>query len=232
MGQNSTAADHLYIEDVAEMLGVTVLTLRTMRKTGRAPEPIGRVGTRLVWDAADVEAWLEARKAGRARGMCVVEGCNRSGWVARNGRCSEHAVILEVTGVDRPGPLPHRPRTMSLAERHASWTILDPDSSCIAWTGAATTHGYGKLRVNGRDIGAHRVAWELKHEPIPAGLTVDHLCGNVRCQNDRHMELVDVRENVRREHARLAARRAAELAAVVAFPALPAVAAASTRHAA
>ena len=51
----------LTIEEVAERLRVSVLTVRWLRQEGRFAPAI-RVGRRLVWDARDVAAWLEAQR--------------------------------------------------------------------------------------------------------------------------------------------------------------------------
>jgi excisionase family DNA binding protein len=51
----------LTIEEVAERLRVKVLTIRWLRQEGRFPPAI-KVGRRLVWDAADLEVWIEAQR--------------------------------------------------------------------------------------------------------------------------------------------------------------------------
>ena len=51
----------LTIDDVAERLRVSVLTVRWLRQEGRFVPAI-RVGRRLVWDARDVAAWLESHR--------------------------------------------------------------------------------------------------------------------------------------------------------------------------
>jgi excisionase family DNA binding protein len=51
----------LTIEEVADRLRVSVLTVRWLRQEGRFAPAI-RVGRRLVWDARDVAAWLEAQR--------------------------------------------------------------------------------------------------------------------------------------------------------------------------
>lgn len=66
---------------------------------------------------------------------------------------------------------------------------------CWWWLGAIGSHGYGV--VSRRDL-AHRVAYERARGPIPAELTVDHLCCNRECVNPAHMELVTLAENGRR----------------------------------
>jgi excisionase family DNA binding protein len=53
--------DLLTVEEVAERLRVSVLTLRWLRQEGRFAPAI-KVGRRLVWDARDVTAWLESHR--------------------------------------------------------------------------------------------------------------------------------------------------------------------------
>ncbi len=51
----------LTIEEVADRLRVSVLTVRWLRKEGRFAPAI-KVGRRLMWDARDVDAWLKAQR--------------------------------------------------------------------------------------------------------------------------------------------------------------------------
>jgi excisionase family DNA binding protein len=51
----------LTMEEVAERLRVSVLTVRWLRQERRFILAI-RVGRRLVWDARDVAAWLESQR--------------------------------------------------------------------------------------------------------------------------------------------------------------------------
>jgi len=61
----STEADDvvelLTIEEVAERLRVSVLTVRWLRQEGRFVPAI-KVGRRLMWDTRDVAEWLEAQR--------------------------------------------------------------------------------------------------------------------------------------------------------------------------
>jgi hypothetical protein len=83
--------------------------------------------------------------------------------------------------------------------------VREPNE-CWPWTGATQTRGYGSFGTgDGRTALAHRVAYELWVGPIPADLTIDHLCFNKRCMNVAHMEVVTRAENsVRSQRARRA----------------------------
>jgi excisionase family DNA binding protein len=52
---------YLTIDEVSVMLRVSVPTLRWLRQEGRFAPAI-RVGRRLLWDRAEVEAWMESNR--------------------------------------------------------------------------------------------------------------------------------------------------------------------------
>ena len=83
-----------------------------------------------------------------------------------------------------------------------------PDE-CREWLGARTDGGYGNFAIWPRNIGAHRMAYELSVGPIPAGLQIDHLCRNRGCVNPAHLEAVTGRVNVLRADT-FVARQAAQ----------------------
>jgi hypothetical protein len=60
---------------------------------------------------------------------------------------------------------------------------------CWLWL-AAASHGYGRVRMDGRTMAAHRVIWELLVGPIPAGLILHHRCDHKLCVNPDHLELM------------------------------------------
>lgn len=78
------------------------------------------------------------------------------------------------------------------------WSKTLVTEGCWEWIGCIDTSGYGRLSWQKRLQLAHRVMYELRKGPIPAGLTLDHLCRNPSCVNPEHLEPVTHRENVLR----------------------------------
>ena len=68
------------------------------------------------------------------------------------------------------------------------WAKVDRSDDCWLWTGARTKAGYGSLRLNGRVVYAHQVAWVLANGPIPSGVEIRHVvCDNPPCVRDVHL---------------------------------------------
>jgi hypothetical protein len=84
----------------------------------------------------------------------------------------------------------------SPAERAADHYHIAPNG-CWEWEGSKWK-GYGRINVDGRPRGAHRVLYEAIVGPIPPGLTLDHLCRNRSCVNPDHLEPVSMRVNTLR----------------------------------
>jgi hypothetical protein len=75
-----------------------------------------------------------------------------------------------------------------------------PDG-CWVWTSTLGGGGYGTFSIGGRQgrqVKAHRFAYEIVRGEIPEGLDLDHLCRVRACVNPDHLEPVTRSENVRR----------------------------------
>jgi excisionase family DNA binding protein len=59
--EHGAGMELLTIEEVADRLRVSVLTVRWLRQEGRFAPAI-KIGRRLMWDTHDVDAWLEAQR--------------------------------------------------------------------------------------------------------------------------------------------------------------------------
>ena len=109
---------------------------------------------------------------------------------------------------------------MTLAERFwpkvklAAADDLSPNGwpGCWLWTASPGTYGYGQISVDGRPVGAHRVAYQLVFGEIPKRHELDHLCRRHGCVNPMHLEPVTRAINVQRGAlAKLTAPQVVEL---------------------
>lgn len=79
------------------------------------------------------------------------------------------------------------------------------ESGCMEWTRKTLPppgFPYGRLRVNGKDILAHRYAYQLCHGEIPVGMCVLHRCDNPKCCNPAHLFLGTQLDNVKDRDAK------------------------------
>lgn len=84
-----------------------------------------------------------------------------------------------------------------LARRLANGLDSAPDDQCWEWTRVCNQCGYGQLRVAGRMVYAHRLAYELGVGPIPVGMHVLHRCDNPRCINPAHLAIGTRSQNMK-----------------------------------
>ena len=100
--------------------------------------------------------------------------------------------------------MPRKPKP--IAERF--WKFVDrsgPDE-CWLYRGSGAKYGMFCLptgKSSGRQVGAHRIAYELSRGPIPPGLFVLHSCDVPRCCNPAHLRTGDAFDNMRDKVERL-----------------------------
>jgi hypothetical protein len=99
----------------------------------------------------------------------------------------------------------HRPRKPPRVCERPEVRPVDR-ADCKSWQGCRDRDGYGAKWVDGKRVFVHRWAYEQVHGPIPAGMTIDHLCANRACYRLDHLELVSRAENNRRAKWRLSCK--------------------------
>lgn len=69
-------------------------------------------------------------------------------------------------------------------------------NGCWEYTGGKDQYGYGRFKIAGRQLGAHKVSYVLHNSDVPKGLVVMHTCDNPGCINPNHLRLGTVKDNV------------------------------------
>lgn len=77
------------------------------------------------------------------------------------------------------------------------WSIIEDSGrvECWPWPLKTTVYGYGRMGINGRNVPAHRVSYELAFGPIPDNFEVHHKCENKVCVNPAHLAAMPVAEH-------------------------------------
>jgi len=80
------------------------------------------------------------------------------------------------------------------------WNNLDRtegENKCWIWKLYCTRDGYGQVKFKGKNVGAHRIAFELFHKrKIVEGLFILHSCDNCKCCNPLHLREGTHQENI------------------------------------
>ena len=72
------------------------------------------------------------------------------------------------------------------------------DEGCWIWRGAkhSTYRGYGKFRLGGRVMNAHKASYLLFVGAVPAGMVIGHQCNLESCVNPFHLKAETQSDNM------------------------------------
>lgn len=64
----------------------------------------------------------------------------------------------------------------------------DHEDDCWKWHGYKDRSGYGRIDINGKNYGAHRLSYEYHNNcKIKEGMFILHSCDNPECTNPKHL---------------------------------------------
>jgi hypothetical protein len=124
------------------------------------------------------------------RTVCTVEGCGRA--EVAKGLCTNHYYHAVHNG---------SPTSRQRSERGSAlrWLLSQGPSEqgpCRVWPFGTYATGYGKVWVDGRYVGVHRLVCEKYHGPPPSDShEAAHGCGNRPCFNEHHLRWATRKEN-------------------------------------
>lgn len=74
---------------------------------------------------------------------------------------------------------------------------MDKVNSDWQWTAGKHKQGYGEFCINGKQVYAHRISYQLFNGPIPEGMDILHSCDDPGCVDPEHLHLGNQITNMR-----------------------------------
>ena len=121
--------------------------------------------------------------------LCTVVGCGEKHYA--KDYCNRHYQRWKRHGDPEAGGL----WFSNPDDRFEESAMPVTETGCLLWSGAMYPKGYGCIKVNGVNTGAHIFAWERVHGKVPKEYMIDHKCHTPACCNPDHLRLATRSQN-------------------------------------
>lgn len=82
-------------------------------------------------------------------------------------------------------------------DRLMSKAVKNVDTGCMEMQSGLDRCGYGRFKINGRSLGAHKISYILHHGDYDQdNLEIMHSCDNPKCINPDHLSVGSHSENI------------------------------------
>lgn len=92
-------------------------------------------------------------------------------------------------------PKTHLPIYITEDVQKRFWEKVEKTDTCWNWKAAINPSGHAVMKIDGRNRGAHRISYAIKHGEIPENLMILHKCHNAKCVNPDHLYAGTAKEN-------------------------------------
>lgn len=118
--------------------------------------------------------------------ICLIVGCSKE--AVTRGMCRAHYESKRRVGLIAKSP----PKTTY----DKFFARVEKSSDCWIWKGQKR-EGYGRLKIDGHFVGAHRISYEIHFGEFSKNLCVLHRCDNPSCVNPDHLFLGSHEDNMK-----------------------------------
>ncbi len=116
--------------------------------------------------------------------VCKEQECGKP--KRKRGWCESHYNLIWRRGL-KQRKFERIHQSVSIEERLKLKSKLNVDTGCLDWLVPHNATGYGFVRHNGKNRGAHVVSWELANNASASGFVIMHTCDNRKCINPDHL---------------------------------------------